>query len=1124
MDGLGVARVGWVTTLGPDARQVEYRLEESVGCAADIQTDYRLSEAQAVLEWIGEGLAEVGIRPWEPFGTGQQRAVDPRAKLSAQSLVAAVEAAAAEAGVEPIALFADARLRALWQRLVRGVRQSQDRYRVSVADLAAVAAAAGIDFDAVYTRKELDKEAARDLMDGRDPRTGETLVQLKKAVDPRAKLSAQPLVAAIAAAAAEAGIDPAEIFTDDRRLGEWLRLVRGVAKSQDRYRVPVTVLATVAAAAGIDLDAVYGAEAVAAAREYQDQRIVVGNRGYDLELDMPKSYSVLQAIAPDPLASDLDRIFRECVRETVGAVETWAAWAQRGHHGDGKSAARIDSTGVLGWSMVHYTARPVDGHVPDPHLHVHLNLANMIRGTDGKWSALGAGGRDLHRFAVAANAYLEARVRERTAAELGLVWAVDPKTNAWEIAAIPRGLRDVFSKRHQEVRLAESAVAEGGTVTTEQRKLIAAQTARAKDPAAGIKDLRAAWKLQAAAAGYDMGAVAAAATTRYGPEPETSVEAIAQRIWDVQNGLCAHKKTVSHAEVLGAVANAVHGVTDLADLDRLTDAVLAVPGYAVRLDADLPGTLTAPQRYTQRDIVEAEQAILTAARERMATGAGLVDPDLVQGAIEAFELANGFALSAEQRAVIERLTGAGHGIDAVIGVAGAGKTTIMEALLGAHQAAGHVVAGASTAAIAAHHLQAETRIPSMTIASWLSRIERGPGLRGIDVLVIDEAGMTDDRQLARLIAAAGRSCTQIVGIGDPLQLRAPGVGGSFGDVHALLGGLHLADNRRQQHETEIRALAAWREGKRRALLDAFDERGALHVEEQLDGVWEAMVGTWWSDIQHLTDPHERIAARLLIVGTNADVAIVNHGAQAIRLAEGELDPAAGRDYRIEGGQVLRLHVGDIVAARHNDYDTGVLNGYRGIVESIDDDGTVHVAVREPGSAEPVIKRIGEQYVRTGHMELGYAMTGHRSQGQQAQKTLVSLTGMDAHAAYSAATRHRDRADVWLAAAALEDDATRARLGEPGSDRERLERTVDAYLDYLARPEPDPLALSGLAGARGDLLDHREGPPPSAVEPEPVQAAFPDAAPQPPSPVDEAADQDHVHEPRPEDDPTIGLSR
>jgi N-acetylmuramic acid 6-phosphate (MurNAc-6-P) etherase len=57
--------------------------------------------------------------------------------------------------------------------------------------------------------------------------------------------------------------------------------------------------------------------------------------------------------------------------------------------------------------------------------------------------------------------------------------------------------------------------------------------------------------------------------------------------------------------------------------------------------------------------------------------------------------------------------------DAVIGVAGSGKTTIMSVLRAAYEATGHTVAGASTAAVAAVNLQAESGIASTTIAKWL---------------------------------------------------------------------------------------------------------------------------------------------------------------------------------------------------------------------------------------------------------------------------------------------------------------------------------------------------------------------------------------------------------------------
>jgi hypothetical protein len=122
--------VGHVTKLGPNPAQVEYRLQESAGCAADVQADYRLAEAQATLEWVGSGLAEVGI----------------------------------EAGT-----------------VLSG---------------------------------EADKDRARALMDGADPRTGQTLMSPKTALDPRAKLPARPLVDAVQKACAEAGLDVEDVFTD----------------------------------------------------------------------------------------------------------------------------------------------------------------------------------------------------------------------------------------------------------------------------------------------------------------------------------------------------------------------------------------------------------------------------------------------------------------------------------------------------------------------------------------------------------------------------------------------------------------------------------------------------------------------------------------------------------------------------------------------------------------------------------------------------------------------------------------------------------------------------------------------------------------------------------------------
>ncbi|MGV9387331.1 AAA family ATPase [Nonomuraea sp. NPDC003707] len=184
-------------------------------------------------------------------------------------------------------------------------------------------------------------------------------------------------------------------------------------------------------------------------------------------------------------------------------------------------------------------------------------------------------------------------------------------------------------------------------------------------------------------------------------------------------------------------------------------------------------------------------------------------------ALGAFEAGAGIALSDSQREVLGRLVSGGHAVEAVIGVAGMGKTTLMAAARSAWESRGLVVAGAATAAVAAMGLVAESGIASDTIATWLLRIKGGPGL---DVLVVDEGVIVDDRQLAVLLSEARRTRTKVVLIGDPVQLRAIGVGGAFATIHRQVDCLVLSENRRQRDPGERAALALWRAGRREQAL------------------------------------------------------------------------------------------------------------------------------------------------------------------------------------------------------------------------------------------------------------------------------------------------------------------
>jgi hypothetical protein len=115
----------------------------------------------------------------------------------------------------------------------------------------------------------------------------------------------------------------------------------------------------------------------------------------------------------------------------------------------------------------------------------------------------------------------------------------------------------------------------------------------------------------------------------------------------------------------------------------------------------------------------------------------------------------------------------------------------------------------------------------------MHRIEHSEGLAGVDVLVLDEANLTDDRARARLYTAAQAAGTKLVEIGDPQQLRGVGCGSLFGRVHQLVDGAALTANRRQRDEDERAAIAAWREGRYGTALGSWSGRGRLVLQRQL---------------------------------------------------------------------------------------------------------------------------------------------------------------------------------------------------------------------------------------------------------------------------------------------------
>ena len=142
-------------------------------------------------------------------------------------------------------------------------------------------------------------------------------------------------------------------------------------------------------------------------------------------------------------------------------------------------------------------------------------------------------------------------------------------------------------------------------------------------------------------------------------------------------------------------------------------------------------------------------------------------------------------LGPDQADMVRHLTNSGHGVDVVLGVAGAGKTTALECAHALWEASGHPTMGIALAARAAIELETRSGIPSTTLDSLLTALDRPDlGLPAHAVIVVDEAAMVDTRRLARFLTHTERAGAKVILVGDPHQLPEIGAGGAFAGLAA----------------------------------------------------------------------------------------------------------------------------------------------------------------------------------------------------------------------------------------------------------------------------------------------------------------------------------------------------
>ncbi len=864
----------------------------------------------------------------------------------------------------------------------------------------------------------------RGLLDGYGP-DRDRLVPAVLRGDPRGRLPAAPLVAAVRNAAVEAGMSVGLLPDDDRLTKQFTSIAAGLTGGAVvRARgVRSDVAVAIAEAAGLNAHSVYaatstdGADPVAEALKHVAERIDIRRAGLDLTFSAPKSASVLMAFAIPEVADQVCAAHAAAVDDAVAWLERTTAFVARGHHGDGQRAQRLASDGLIGVAFEHATSR-----TGDPQLHTHVVVANLLHGIDGRWSA--ADSKALHRHGKTAGYLYQAVLRAELTERLGVGWGAVGKGTA-EIAGIPRPLRRVFSKRAEQIA---SALGTAGTAGPKAAQGACLSTRPNKDRSVTVRDLRGRWKTEAVAAGHDPDRIVAETLGQKRPADRVDVIDLTDHLLGPE-GLTRQTTTFDRNNLLQAIAAALPVGTevDVAGIEALADGVLLDPRVVHTSPTD--GTGEAHEwspRWTTAELLAIEEHALDLAELLRSRPVDAAPRGLVEWAIGQRNLGS------DQAAMVRSLTTAPQSLHVVVGPAGSGKTAALAAAATVWQLNGRKIMGASLSALATRQLARGADIQAITVARLLTRLDAsarsgaGP-LTDQWVLVIDEAGMVGTRDLSRLLGHAEAVGASIVLVGDPAQLPEIEAGGLFASL-ASAPSAELHHNHRQSEEWEQHALTRLRDGHVDRALDAYLAHDRVHITTDTETLRNRVV-TDYVQAAGESDHPDGVA---ILVATRHQVRTYNDAVRGQLDSDGLL---SGPELTIptDDGDV-RLRAGDRVLIARNDYPRDLLNGDRAVVAKVNAETGSLTLTTPDGTAHD----LPHSWLDDGRLDHAYAITCHKAQGQTLDATLVAgSAALTSETAYVALSRGRSANHLYLAP-------------EPGRDDPAQEWLTDTVLTDVSR--------------------------------------------------------------------------
>jgi conjugative relaxase-like TrwC/TraI family protein len=748
--------------------------------------------------------------------------------------------------------------------------------------------------------------------------------------------------------------------------------------------------------------------------------------GWDATFSAPKSVSLTALVGGDDRVRDAHR---ESVRVALDEMEKYAQARMGGN-------VPAQTTGA--WAVAkfeHDSSRPVDGYAA-PQLHTHAVVFNVTETADGQARALQP--QELYKT----QQYATAVYRSELAARLQQIgYEIERGAHGQpEIRGYTQEYLEASSPRRQQIEEHLETAGRRGAGAAQ----IAAHQTRDEKQALSHEEVRARHQQVAQEHGQQPQRVISEAAQRPGVELRPEQSQIA-----AQQGM-------SYARERGMEREAVADERSLMrDALRHTMGGARLPELRAEFERrvkshELIGVERRPglagRAFTTGEMQSYERELI----ERMKLGRDTREV-LAEGHARQQTMEQHPHLSVSQRHAVEEVLTSRDQMMALEGVAGAGKTTSLAAVREAAVYAGYQVEGLAPTSRAAQKL-AEAGMETETLQRHLARGDRADdGQKRL--YVVDESSMASTKQMHTFVERL-RENDRVLFVGDVRQHEAVEAGRPYAQLQeAGMRTARLDEIIRQKDPALKEAVGQLARGEVQEAIGNLNSQGRVHeIKDRVERIGEIAreyVRSPENTLVVSPDNESRRELNSQIHRTMQAEGKVGNNEQRVHVLYARQDvTGADRQHaqNYERGDVLRyskgskplgIEAGEYARVSHVDRESNTLTVKRQSGEELSYDPrrlqgvTVYrdsertfaqgdrvqltapyheqrLANRELGTVERIDGN-GDMKLRMDsgrevefnarqhpHLDYGYAVTSHSSQGQTADRVLIHVDSEQAH--------------------------------------------------------------------------------------------------------------------------------